>query len=156
MDFVVRKIRTDEIEKVADFISKGYFDDIYFHWVVDKPEDRHKVVMDYYISYISARGSVVHVAEGADGGLVGASVWLPHDLDEAVSELVYKNAGIYAKNFKEVGRKSYHSCPPLEPFYELVAVVTAKQMQGRGIGAALLKYHLDILDKKGIPTYLEA
>jgi len=37
-----------------------------------------------------------------------------------------------------------------------VAVVTAKEMQGKGIGAALLKYHLDILDELGISTYLEA
>lgn len=155
-DFTVRPIRADEIETVADFISRGYYDDIYFHWVVGKEEDRHQVVKDYYIIYLGAKGSVGHVAETSDGVLVGASVWLPHDLDPSVSEKVYEAAGVYAKNFKQVSAKSYDSCPPMEPFYELVAVVTDKKMQGKGIGGALLKYHLDILDEAGISTYLEA
>ncbi|MCL2855479.1 MAG: GNAT family N-acetyltransferase [Defluviitaleaceae bacterium] len=155
-DFTIRPARQDEIEKVAEFIASRYFDDVFFHWVVPEPADRIATVKAYYITYISAAGSVCHLAENGAGELVGATVWLPHDLDPEVSEEVYKVVGKYAPNYKEISKKSYDSCPPMEPFYELVAVVAAKDMQGQGIGGALLKYHLDILDKAGISTYLEA
>ena len=154
--FKVRPIKDGEVEKIASFISGGYYDDVYFHWVVDKIEDRHDIVKAYYVEYASAPGAVVHVAENASGELIGPSVWLPHDLDPEVSKRVYEKAGEYAPQFKQVGHKSSNSCPDMEPFYELVAVVSAKTARGTGVGAALLKYHLDILDEKGIPTYLEA
>ncbi|MCL2236195.1 MAG: GNAT family N-acetyltransferase [Defluviitaleaceae bacterium] len=154
--FTIRSVRQDEISKVAEFIARRYFDDIFFHWVVPEPSDRIPTVKAYYIEYISAAGSVCHVAETADGELVGATVWLPDDLDPAVSERIYKAVGKYAPNYKEISRKSYDSCPPMSPFYELVAVVAHADMQGQGIGGALLKHHLDILDEKGIATYLEA
>ena len=156
-NFTIRTKRENEVEKIADFISRGYYDDIYFHWVVDDPADRHEIVKAYYIEYAGATGAVVHVAETDKGEMVGASVWLPHDLDQSVSKRVYEKAGKYAPQFKEVGKKSVASCPPIdEPYFELVAVVTAKHMRGKGVGAALLKYHLDILDEQNIPTYLEA
>ena len=155
-NFNIRPIAPDETEKVAEFIAGRYFDDTFFHWVVPEPADRIPTVKAYYIEYISCEGSVCHVAETNDGKLIGATVWLPDDLDPAVSERIYKAVGKYAPNYKEISRQSYDSCPPMSPFYELVAVVADKEMQGQGIGGALLKYHLDILDKAGISTYLEA
>lgn len=154
--FNIRPIRKDEIEKVAEFIAGRYFDDIFFHWVVPEPADRIPTVKAYYVEYISCEGSVCHVAETDDGKLIGATVWLPDDLDPEVSQRIYRAVGKYAPNYKEISRQSYDSCPPMSPFYELVAVVSHKDMGGQGIGGALLKYHLDILDKKGISTYLEA
>ena len=155
-DFNIRAANVEEIGKIASFISKGYDDDKFFHWCVESSEDRHKIVTDYYKIYLGAKGCVAHVAETVDGDILGATVWLPHDVDTSIYDGIDKVVGKYAKRFRAVADMSHNNEPAGMPFYQLVGVVTAKEARGMGVGAALLKYHLDILDKLGIPTYLEA
>jgi len=154
--YYIRPIRPTEIDKVAEMISTGYYDDIFFIWSVDNDDQRHKIVTDYYKIYLSAKGAVAHVAETPDGELIGAAVWLPHDVDAGIYDEIDKVAGEYAPQFRAVADKSHDSEPPVGAFYQLVGFVVPKELQGMGLGGALLKYHLDILDEKGIPTYLEA
>ena len=96
-----------------------------------------------------------HVAEGPDG-IIGATVWLPHDVDASIYDDIDRAAGEYAQQFRAVADRSHDSEPPIGPFYQLVGFVVAAEARGLGIGGAMLKYHLDILDTQGIPTYLEA
>ena len=155
-DCIVRPIRPDEIDKIAELISRGYYDDIFFHWCVPDDKDRHKIVTDYYKVYLSAKGTVTHVAETPGGDIAGAAMWLPHDVDAGIYDEINKTTGVYASKFQAVADASHYSEPPMAPFYQLVGFVTAKEMRGRGIGSALLKSTLDKFDKLGIPTYLEA
>ncbi len=155
-DITVRPIRPEEIDNVAYLIATGYDDDIFFKWVVESDEDRHKTVTNYYKAYLHAKGCVAHVAETPSKEIVGASVWLPHDVDQSIYDDIDMAAGMYASRFRAVADKSHYSEPPMEPFYQLVGIVVNKEAQGLGIGAALLKYQLDQLDVLGIPTYLEA
>jgi len=156
LEFKITPIKTSEILDVAKFIAHGYFDDIFFHWVVPNDDDRLQVITNYYLAYLSVAGCVSHVARTTDGELVGATVWLPHDVDASVYEEIDKCAGIYQPNFAEVADKSHANEPTEWPFYQLVAVVAKKEKQGLGIGGALLKQQLDYLDEIGIGTYLEA
>ena len=151
----VRPIKPNEINKVADLLSTEYYHDDFFIWSVENDGDRHKVVSDYYKIYLNAVGCVAHVAECNDD-VVGASVWLPHDVDASIYDDIDEVTGKYAPQFRAVADKSHESEPTGTPFYQLVGFGVVKKMQGAGIGGALLKYHLDILDEKGIPTYLEA
>ena len=155
-NIIVRPIKPEEIDKIASLISAGYYDDIFFKWTVEKDEDRHKIVTEYYKVYLNARSCVAHVAEAFSGEILGASVWLPHDTDASVYDNIDRAAGIYKDRFRAVADWSHLSEPPMAPFYQLVGFATVKEAQGKGIGAALLKYHLDILDNLGISTYLEA
>lgn len=155
-DITVRPIRPEEIDKVACLISTGYYDDIFFKWTVERDEDRYKVVTDYYKAYLHAKGCVAHVAETSSAEIIGASVWLPHDVDESIYDEIDIAAGSYASRFRAVADNSHYSEPPMEPFYQLVGIVVNKEAQGLGVGAKLLKYQLDQLDTLGIPTYLEA
>jgi len=153
---LIRAMKANEIEKVASFISDGYYDDVFFHWVVPDSEHRRRVVTDYYKIYLSAEGCVAHVAEDSEGNLIGATVWLPHDVDADIYDLIDKAAGAYAPRFRAVADKSHESEPKGVPFYQLVGVVVDKSVQGTGVGTKLLKFQLDNLDKLGILTYLEA
>jgi len=155
-DITVRPIRPKEINEMASLISAGYYDDIFFKWVVESDKDRHKIVTEYYKVYLNARGRMAYVAESAANGIVGASVWLPHDTDPSVYDEIDAAAGIYADRFRAVADWSHLSEPPMTPFYQLVGFATVKEAQGKGAGAAMLKYHLDIMDEMGISTYLEA
>jgi len=152
----IRQIKREEISKVAELIAAGYRNDVFFHWVVDNEKDRHKVVTDYYKVYLNAKGCVAHVAENTNGEIIAAAVWLPHDVDAALYDEIDRVVGKYAPQFRAVADMSHDSEPVGTAFYQLVGFVVRDDLQGQGIGAALLKHHLDILDKAGIPTYLEA
>jgi len=152
----VRPIKSEEIDQVASLISIGYKDDIFFKWIVEKDEDRHKIVTSYYRAYLNAKQCVAHVAVTSDHELIGATVWLPHDVGARLYENINAVVGTYADNFQAVADKSHDNEPTEGPFYQLVGFVVRKEMQGKGIGHQLLKYQLDQLDQIGMPTYLEA
>jgi len=149
-------MRIEELNKIASLISTGYYDDIFFKWVVENDEDRHKVVTEYYKVYLNAKGAVVNVAENGSNKILGASVWLPHDVDASIYDDINTVAGIYADKFQAVADNSHYSEPPNIAFYQLVGFAVDKKTQGTGVGAKLLKHSLDEFDKQGISTYLEA
>jgi len=155
-DFIIRDINPGEIETVADLLSTGYYHDKFFKWSVDCDDSRHRIVANYYKIYLGAAGCVSHVVESPTMGMIGASVWLPHDVDGGIYHETDKVVGEYAPQFRAVSDRSHDSEPPMAPFYQLVGFVVLREAQGMGVGGALLKYHLDILDAAGIPTYLEA
>lgn len=152
---IIRPLKAEEIDEVAAFISEGYYNDIFFKWVVADDSSRQEIVTGYYKAYLHAKGSVVHIAEKASQ-IVGATVWLPHDVDPALYDKIDEAAGRYAPHFRAVADLSHCSEPPMAPFYQLVGIVVSPKAQGLGIGGKLLKFQLDKLDKLGIPTYLEA
>lgn len=156
-DFIVRPIRADEIDKAADLLATAYYDDIFFKWCVDRDEDHQQIVAEYYKVYLRSRGCMACVAESAEMGMIGASVWLPHDADASLHEDIERVVG--AANvpmFREVAERSHANEPANEPFYQLVGFGVLKEVQGRGVGHALLKHQLDIFDRAGVATYLEA
>lgn len=155
-NITIRPIQTPEIADVASLISTGFYNDIFFKWVVDKDEDRHRIITEYYKIYLNAKGTVCHVAENKNKEIVGATVWLPHDVDTSIYSDIDEVAGIHAPNFKAVADKSHDNEPTGTPFYQLVGIVVDKKAQGAGISNMLLGYQINILDAQGIPTYLEA
>lgn len=152
----IEPIQTTEIPEVAALLARAYHDDVFFHWCVPDASARDKVVTDYYKAYLQSKGCVSHVAKTATGDIVGATVWLPHVTEESLYDEIEEVAGIYAPQFNAVADKSHANEPKNQAFYQLVGFGVADSVQGQGVGQALLKYHLDILDKQGIPTYLEA
>ncbi|MCL2522030.1 MAG: GNAT family N-acetyltransferase [Erysipelotrichales bacterium] len=154
--FKIRALKVDEIDIAAEIFSKSYFKDIFFKWCVASDQNRPKIVTDYYKVYLKTRGSVAHVAESMDKKIIGASVWLPHDTDASTYEEISKIAGDNAPMFNAVADLSHLSEPPMQPFFQLVGFGVLEEARGLGVGSKLLEYHLDILDKVGIPTYLEA
>jgi len=154
--FNIRSIKLEEIDQVASFIATGYEDDIFFKWCVGHDKNQHEIVTEYYKVYLNAKGCVAHVAEDANGEIVGATVWLPHDVDARIYADINEAVGVYAANFQAVEDKSHDNEPTDGPFYQLVAVVADEALRGQGIGSALLKHQIDDLDGQGIPTYLEA
>jgi len=156
IEYTIRPMRHEEIDEIANLIAAGYGDDIYFKWVVESDKDRHEIITNYYKAYFQAKGHVTHVAETPSKKIIGATLWLPHDMESSVYDEIDRVAGDYKDRFRAVSDNSHMSEPPMTPFYQLVGFVVVKEAQKQGIGAALLKHQIDHLDKLGIPTYLEA
>ncbi|MCL2222213.1 MAG: GNAT family N-acetyltransferase [Oscillospiraceae bacterium] len=151
----IRPMAPKELDNIAAFISAGYFDDIFFKWVVPPDSERLSVVKDYYKVYLGAKGAHIYVAE-EHGTLVGASVWLPHDVEASIYDDIDAATGEFAPNFRAVADLSHESEPKNTAFTQLVGFVVDQSQRGRGIGIELMKAHLDVMDECGIPTYLEA
>jgi len=156
--FNIRPIKPEEIDTAAELLAAAYYDDIFFKWCVDDDSHRSKIVSEYYKIYLSSKGCVAHVAQSSDSDMeiVGVSVWLPRETEEGMYEAINNVVADYAPQFDAVANRSHMNEPITGPFYQLVGFGVAKKLQGIGLGHALLKYHIDILDKAGIPTYLEA
>lgn len=152
----IRDIKPTEIEKAAELFAAAYYDDVFFHWCVPRDADRPKVVKDYYTIYLSSRGAVSHVIENDQGEIIAATVWLPHDADESMYPEIERIAGVNAPQFIAVAEKSHANEPKNQSFYQLVGFGVKKELQGTGFGKAILGHALNIFDKQGIPTYLEA
>jgi GNAT superfamily N-acetyltransferase len=148
-------MKPDEKVYIAEFISSAYADDVFFEWVVPDGNVRHDIVTKYYNAYLGENRANIYVAE-ENGTVVGATVWLPHDTDPALYEEIDRVTGLYAPNFRTVADASHDSEPKNTAFTQLVGFAVDKKQRGRGIGALLLKTHLEIMDNMGIPTYLEA
>ena len=151
----IRPMNTDELNQTAAFIAAGYMDDIFFEWVVPPAAQRLPIVTEYYKVYLGTAGAYNYIAE-ENGKVVGASVWLPHDVSPAIYDDIDAATGEFAPQFRAVANKSHASEPHDTPFTQLVGFVVDKSQRGRGIGVALMQAHLDIMDARGIPTYLEA
>ena len=151
----IRSMNPEEISTIATFISEGYYDDVFFKWVVPPDLERLSVVASYYEEYLRTKGAYTYVAEDK-GVVVGASVWLPHDVDASLYDKIDNAVGRFAPNFRAVADLSHESEPKNTAFTQLVGFVVDKSQRGKGIGIAQMKAHLDVMDKLGIPTYLEA
>ena len=152
----VREIKPDEIEIAAKLLAKAYYDDVFFKWCVPNDGERFEKTKAYYAIYLKARGSVAHIAESLEGEIIGATVWLPHDADAQIYDEIEQAVGDDYLQFREVAKRSHANEPKAVPFYQLVGFGVLKEWQGQKVGQTLLAYQLDILDKMGIPTYLEA
>ena len=104
--YSIRPIKPAEIDYIANFISTGYYDDDFFIWSVPNDADRHKVVADYYKIYLSAVGCIAHIAESPDS-IIGASVWLPHDVDVSMYDEIDRVTGKYCPQFRAVSDRSH-------------------------------------------------
>ena len=158
MDFFanIREAYEDEIHEISKLLSVAYYDDIFFKWCVPDDKERLNVVKEYYEVYLKSRGCISHVALNENDKIIGATVWLPHDADESIYTEIERVAQKDAPQFASVAEKSHKNEPKGIPFYQLVGFGVVKSMQGFGVGIELLKHNLNIQDKAGIDTYLEA
>ncbi|HVN50822.1 MAG TPA: GNAT family N-acetyltransferase [Acidimicrobiales bacterium] len=92
-----------------------------------------------------------------------ASVWIPPDGDEMSEEqegevigLAHELLGRGAADYVELLERFDEAHPRDEPHYYLSLLATHPDHRGRGIGMALLRANLDVIDAEGMPAYLES
>lgn len=126
-------------------------------WLSDDPEQRRKAVRGQFellVEHALGHGGVV-----TSGDLDGAVVWFDHtsgapqipDYDERLAAA----CGPVVDRFRHLDRVMEDHHPDVPHHYvALVGVREAKR--GNGIASAMLRRHHRVLDRDGIPAYLEA
>jgi len=101
-----------------------------------------------------ARGTAYRI-----GGFAGAALWLPPDLqpdEEALGVLMQET--VPAEIQADAGQvmEQMGALHPKEPHWYLPLIGVDPAEQGKGLGDALMAHALAIVDRDGLPAYLES
>jgi GNAT superfamily N-acetyltransferase len=153
----------DDLDDIVAVLTSAFADDPVMGWVFPDPATRPQRLSTLW-AYL-ARG--VYLPGGAstiirDGDrVVAAALWLPPDAEPEETLFEREGDAFIADLDGEVERLGLLSeamAPhhPADRAWYLLATGVLPELQGRGIGAALLSATLTHLDRLGEAAYLEA
>lgn len=165
---VVRRLRSDELEAVADMLARAFVGRPFTRLLGDDETSRLEAsrctfsgMMRYGLRY-----GECEVAESESGQVVGASIWWAPDHVEPTHEQLIESGLLEAQAvvgptswarieaYDAVSSKLHHE-GVTGPHWYLCVVGAATEAQGRGVGSALLTSMYDRLDRAGLPAYLD-
>lgn len=160
--FNPRRASLDELPAVVDVLSRAFFADRIYVWMVPDDEQRRRSAHSFFALLVEAfwLHGEIHVA----GAGKGAALWLPpaaslvsDDNAEGFTDSLLETTGDEASAARMaevfVALDAYH---PTEPCWYLNFMGADPAAHGQGIGSAILESVLGQADHDGMPAYLEA
>jgi GNAT superfamily N-acetyltransferase len=156
----LRQATADDARRLAIVLAEAFFDDPMFGWLMPEDSKRRARLRRYFgielRHYTLPRGRV-----WTTGDLAGAALSLPPGAWRAPlhATVIEGSAfGIHLHRAARVGAAMEwrHTRTPREPHYYIRDVGVHPDMQGKGLGSALLRPTLERCDREGVPAYLEA
>nr|CEL21512.1 amino acid permease-associated region [Kibdelosporangium sp. MJ126-NF4] len=144
---------------VARVPSEAFVDSEIAEWLVPDREDRRRIYPAYWAMVIEHALGTGEVFAGGD--LSGVAVWYPavfgppNSAPRDIEQRVDIMCGPYAPRFHALGQAMTGAHPTM-PHHYLAYVSVVPELQGRGIGTALVRHRLRELDIANVPAYLEA
>ena len=158
-EVIIRDATVEDFKAAHAILHTCFSTDPAFSWFADDPEERYKLIGDFLVAYVKLglEQGTIHLAEVPELGVVGVSIWRPHDAEDEESDnelirLAGDNVDRLMMQIEAVSR----NYPPLTPYEVLMATVVHPSAQGHGIGSKLIAHRLEELDRIQMPTYLEA
>ncbi len=158
-------MQEDQFEALNEIVARCYDDNAVYRFVCEEVDDetRKKFTHDFlgFRLKFGYKNGAVRVTE--DGN--GYAIWLapgvsitPQDMQElggfaamqAAGPSVQQRFGMFVKLSSEMEAKF----APM-PHYHLAPIVVKPEMQGKGLGSALLRDQLAIFDANGDYVYLD-
>jgi ribosomal protein S18 acetylase RimI-like enzyme len=157
----VKVIRADEsdADTIIEILSTGFLNDPVSRWLFPDDEDRERLHPKFFAPFIqmALEGGEICTTEDRSG----AALWLPvaagHEDEPTLGELYEPVLGAdYAQRIAIFEERSNANHPVQADHIYLPFIAVRPRFFGRGIGTALLRDRLAVLDREGVPTYLEA
>jgi GNAT superfamily N-acetyltransferase len=164
-DVKVSRMTQDQISLASGVLARAFHDDPVTVWVIPDPQERERSLPGLYAaaSALAERFGEAFVT-GPD--LLGAALWFPPgrselgtDHFEAVGaadlagRLPRGAFGRFSSVMAYLDRLRRRDVP--QPHWYLSVLGVEPELQGRGIGGALLSPILERCDSTGLPSYLE-
>jgi ribosomal protein S18 acetylase RimI-like enzyme len=152
-----------ELSEVATALSRAFYDDRIFRWII--PDDAQRSVSVPAAFAVFAEAFFPHGAVYVAGGGAGGALWLPPGeqlvADDQVEAFIGRLAAVSgtdedAARMGEVVELLESNHPHDMPHWYLNFVGVDPAFQGRGIGSALMAPVLAQADRDGVAAYLEA
>jgi amino acid transporter/GNAT superfamily N-acetyltransferase len=145
---------------VSTVLSDAFVTGEIAEWLVPDLEDRRRIYPAYWAM------AVEHALSGAGevfagGAPSGVAIWYPAAYGPPnaepgdVQRRLEAICGPYAPRFRAL-HQAMADAHPAVPHHYLAFVGVRPELQGQGIGTALVRHRLRELDEAGMPSYLEA
>jgi GNAT superfamily N-acetyltransferase len=156
----VRKAGRRDVDGVCRALARAFGDDPVMSWMF--PADDGRVDKNERFFKLRVRGVLDQDEVYTTDDYAAAAVWtLPEQWEIPPLEglwfglrvlpMVGRRAPILIRGWAEVEKAH-----PKEPHYYLAILGTEPDMQGRGVGSAVMQPVLDTCDRDEIPAYLES
>ncbi len=157
---VLRQATAEDVRRLATVLADAFFDDPVFGWLMPEDSRRRARLRRYFgielRHYTLPRGCVWTTSD-----LSGAALSLPPGAWRAPPHVTLMEGGAFGLHLSRAARigaamEWRHTRKPREPHYYVRDIGVHPDMQGRGLGSALLHPTLERCDREGLSAYLEA
>ncbi|MGC4886640.1 GNAT family N-acetyltransferase [Micromonospora sp. DT227] len=154
----IRCATSADTDPLVPVLAEAFFDGPVADWLIPDHDDRRAVYHRYFTLVLRHGLDHGHVDTTAD--LSAVAIWYPRPEPAPPSTAENQAAleaatGRYAPKFTllEAMFDVFH---PRKPHHHLAYVAVSPAKQGQGVGTALLNRYHQLLDERGMPSYLEA
>lgn len=149
-----------DLQRLKTVLAEAFFDDPMFGWLIPEDSKRHARLRRYFgvdlRYYVLPRGRVWTTAD-----LTGAALTLPPGkwrVPPHATLLQGTAFGPHILRASKVGAAMEwrHAREIHGPHYYVRDIGVHPDMQGKGLGSALMHPTLDRCDREGLPAYIEA
>lgn len=148
-------VSPDDLKRVQHVMDLGFVSDPTVQWILDTPE-AFAVEHHQYVA-MCAEPAFAHGGVHAIGDFDAAAIWYPPGV--GISDEDYEAFTISAYRPDRLSRygEILEQCEqyrPTGPHWTLELVAVDPAAQGRGVGAALMRFGLARCDQTGLPSFL--
>jgi GNAT superfamily N-acetyltransferase len=156
----MRPATTDDVSRLKTVLAEAFLDDPVFGWLMPEDSKRH-VRLRRYFGIDLSHFALLHGRVWTTGDLSGAALTLPPGRWRVPPRTTLLHGSAFGINLPRAAMigatmEWRHARELRGPHYYVRDIGVHPDMQGNGLGSALLRPTLDRCDKEGLPAYLEA
>jgi GNAT superfamily N-acetyltransferase len=156
---VVRRATVADLNEVADLLADAFHAGDLAPWLIPDTDERTRVYPGYFAIF-AEHALTYGLVELIDGS--ATAVWYPFDASPRPAIPNYADRLAEAvgagnlRRFRQLDEAMELHHPPGPPHDYLAFIAVRPDRQGLGLGGRLLDSHHQLIDRIGIPSYLEA
>jgi ribosomal protein S18 acetylase RimI-like enzyme len=153
----IRVVEKAEEPRAVSVQLMAFSADPIMRWSWPEPHD----YVRHFPTFVRGFGgrAFEHGAAHVADDFLGGALWLPPGVgtdDEALMKLFSETVAEPTRSEAFAILEQVSAAHPAEPHWHLAFVGVDPRQQGKGIGAALLRYALAHIDEQGLHSYLES
>lgn len=164
LDIATRPALRADVPEAARMLARAFVDDPAFAYQLPHGPSRERRLTRYFRTLLNREALPLEATELAlvEGAIVGAAIWKPPGTWQPPASIQIAALPGYIGCFQARSLRALHTESvmfkehPREDHWYLQVIGTEPAMQGKGVGAALLRSRLELCDREGLPAYLES
>lgn len=157
VDLALRKASTGDVHRLKSALAQAFYDDPIFGWLM--PDEQGRLARLRRFFAIALRHMALpHGCVWTSSDLAGAALSMPPGNWRTPPRAVLAHTTTFGRYQPRAVRLvvAIESRHPREPHYYFADIGVTPDMQGRGLGSALMRPTLERCDREGVAAYLEA